>query len=55
MHWSRKLSSGIRQTQIHLWDCQMVIHHSRERVSTAPESNDVELYTTPADAWHCAW
>ena len=32
-----------------------VIHHSKERVSTAPESNGGELYTTPADAWHCAW
>ena len=32
-----------------------VIHHSRERVSTAPESNGSEQYTTPADAWHYAW
>ena len=30
-----------------------VNHHSRERISTAPESNGGELYTTPADAWHC--
>ena len=29
-----------------------VIHHSRERVSIAPESNGGELNTTPADAWH---
>jgi hypothetical protein len=32
-----------------------VIHHSREHVSTAPESNDVKLYTTPANAWNCVW
>jgi hypothetical protein len=30
-----------------------VIHHSRECVSTAPDSNGVELYTIPAYAWHC--
>jgi hypothetical protein len=29
-----------------------VIHHSREHVFTAPESNS-ELYTPPDDAWHC--
>jgi hypothetical protein len=32
-----------------------VIHHSRECISTAPESNGGELYTTPANNWHCAW
>jgi hypothetical protein len=32
-----------------------VIHHAKEHVSTAPESNGGELYTTPANAWHCAW
>ena len=32
-----------------------IIHHSRVRVSSTPESNGVELYTTAADAWHCAW
>ena len=31
-----------------------VIPYSRECVSTAPESNGGELYTTPADARHCA-
>jgi hypothetical protein len=30
-----------------------VIHHSRERISTVPESNGGKLYTTPAEAWHC--
>jgi hypothetical protein len=30
-----------------------VIHHSRKRISTAPESNGSELYITPADAWLC--
>uniref|UniRef100_A0A8C4PWI5 ETS domain-containing protein n=1 Tax=Eptatretus burgeri TaxID=7764 RepID=A0A8C4PWI5_EPTBU len=29
-----------------------MINHSRERVSTAPESNGGELYTTPADVWY---
>jgi hypothetical protein len=28
-----------------------VIHHSREHVSTAPETNGSKLFTTPADAW----
>ena len=32
-----------------------VIHHSKEGISTAPVSNGGEIYTTPADAWHCAW
>ena len=32
-----------------------VIPHSREHVSTAPESNGGELYTTPADAWPSNW
>uniref|UniRef100_A0A8C8MCA1 Nucleolar complex protein 3 homolog n=1 Tax=Oncorhynchus tshawytscha TaxID=74940 RepID=A0A8C8MCA1_ONCTS len=32
-----------------------VIDQSRECVSTAPEANGGELYTTPANAWHCAW
>jgi hypothetical protein len=32
-----------------------LIHHSRECVSTAPESNGGKLYSTPVDAWHCAW
>ena len=48
---------GVHQTQISLLDCQMVKcdYHSRERISTAPEFNGGELYTTPADAWDCAW
>jgi hypothetical protein len=46
MHSSRSCSPGIRQTQI---------HHSREHVSTAAESNGSELYTPPADAWHSTW
>ena len=32
-----------------------LIHHSRDCVSSAPESNGAKLYTTPANAWHCAW
>jgi hypothetical protein len=32
-----------------------VIHHSREHVSNPTESNGDKLYTTPANAWHCAW
>jgi hypothetical protein len=35
-----------------LWS---VIHYSRERVSTAQESNGGELYATPANACHCTW
>ena len=31
------------------------IHHSRELISTAPESNGGEIDSTPADAWHCSW
>ena len=31
-----------------------VIQHSRKCISTATESNGGELYTTPADTWHCA-
>uniref|UniRef100_A0A4W5NPF1 Kirre like nephrin family adhesion molecule 3 n=1 Tax=Hucho hucho TaxID=62062 RepID=A0A4W5NPF1_9TELE len=29
-----------------------MIHHSRECISTDPESNGGEFYTTPANAWH---
>ena len=28
---------------------------SGEDVEVTPESNGGELYTTPADTWHCAW
>jgi hypothetical protein len=32
-----------------------MIHHSRERFSTAPESNGIKFNTTPANAWHYTW
>ena len=33
-----------------------LIHHSRQTISTAPESNGGDLNITPAaDAWQCAW
>ncbi|CAI9622115.1 unnamed protein product [Staurois parvus] len=30
-----------------------VIHHSREHISTAPESSGSMLYTTASDDLHC--
>ena len=32
-----------------------VVHHSRECVSTAPESNGGKLLNSPAHPWHCEW
>ena len=55
MHSGRQNSPGICQTQICPLDCQMVKSLFREHISTALESNGVELCTTPAEAWYCAW
>ncbi len=44
------------QSKIRLSDCQMVKSEwlIRECISTTPEPDSDELFTTPADACHCS-